>query len=258
VPTLTTPKSGLCSGGISSAVSGKGPWTWSCSGVNGGSAVGCVAPLAGTDVGSLPSMTTQSSMEAPAPSAAPSGSVTKRGLVTPHLPAGTLPALNSGASLPPAPGEQQAMDIPAQTPQLPADSQGVNPPPVRDLIQPAPALRSDDAGNVAPGNHFILDSDVATISFGHGAENYDTSVEPKLAKLASILQHNGGVRITLTAYADTKGSTPREARRLSLTRALAIRDYLASKGVASARIDVRALGANVPSGDPDRVDVKAN
>jgi outer membrane protein OmpA-like peptidoglycan-associated protein len=80
-----------------------------------------------------------------------------------------------------------------------------------------------------------------------------------LDKLASVLQSNGGVRITLTAYAAVGDSTsPREARRMSLTRALAVRDYLTSKGISSSRIDVRALGANVPSGDPDRVDVKAN
>ena len=41
-------------------------------------------------------------------------------------------------------------------------------------------------------------------------------------------------------------------------RALTVRDFLTNKGIASGRIDVRALGANVPSGDPDRVEVKAN
>ena len=60
------------------------------------------------------------------------------------------------------------------------------------------------------------------------------------------------MRITLTAYADTANNTSaREARRLSLSRALTIRDYLTAKGISSGRIDVRALGANVPSGDPE-------
>ncbi|MDD5587237.1 MAG: hypothetical protein PHY92_09870 [Alphaproteobacteria bacterium] len=45
---------------------------------------------------------------------------------------------------------------------------------------------------------------------------------------------------------------------MSLARALAVRDYLTNKGISSGRIDVRALGANVPSGDMDRVDVKVN
>ena len=46
------------------------------------------------------------------------------------------------------------------------------------------------------------------------------------------------------------------ARRLSLSRALQVRSYLIDQGVRSTRIDVRALGANVPSGPADRVDIK--
>jgi outer membrane protein OmpA-like peptidoglycan-associated protein len=150
------------------------------------------------------------------------------------------------------------MEAPSEAPQLPADTQGIPPPPERDMIKPAPALLTDDSGNILPGNHFVLDSGVSTVPFAHGSDNFANEVVPTLDKLAGILQQNGGVRITLTAYADNAGSTPREARRLSLSRALAIRDYLTSKGISSGRIDVRALGANVSSGDKDRVDVKAN
>ncbi len=258
VPTLTTPKSGLCSGGISSAVSGKGPWTWSCSGVNGGSAVGCVAPLAGGEVGSLPSMTTTlaANEDVPAPRAAPSAPVMKKGLVTPRMPSGSLPPLRTG-NLPPAPNAPM-MSAPAEAPQLSDSMESVTPPPVRDTLQPSPALKSDESGNVLPGNHFVLDSELSTISFAHSSDNYDPSVVPNLNKLVDVMSQNSSVRITLTAYADVNGTSPREARRLSLSRALAIRDYLTSKGISSSRIDVRALGANVASGPYDRVDVKAN
>lgn len=260
VPTLTTPRAGLCNAGISSAVSGKGPWTWSCSGVNGGSAVGCVAPLAGNDVGSLPSMTTQTStVEAPPPASEPVAKVTKKGLVTPRLPsASSLPPIKTGG-LPAASQTSTDMTVPAEPPQLPPETESVSPPPVRDMIQPAPALVSDTEGNVLPGNHFVLDDELTTIPFANGSDNYDTDSKETLDKLVGVLKKNGSVRITLTAYADSGGKvTPREARRLSLSRALAIRDYLSSKGISSGRIDVRALGANVPSGEPDRVDIKAN
>jgi outer membrane protein OmpA-like peptidoglycan-associated protein len=135
------------------------------------------------------------------------------------------------------------------------------PPPIRDTIRPSPALRPpgvDANGTVVPGNHFVLDEDVSTVPFSRGSENIDSSGTQTLDKLTSILRTNSGLRVTLTAYADGSGSTPREARRLSLTRALAIRDYLTSKGVASSRVDVRALGTNVQGGDSDRVDIKAN
>ena len=39
------PQADLCSVGQASNVNGGGPWTWSCSGVNGGSAVSCTAPI---------------------------------------------------------------------------------------------------------------------------------------------------------------------------------------------------------------------
>ncbi|MCH8925159.1 MAG: OmpA family protein [Proteobacteria bacterium] len=45
------------------------------------------------------------------------------------------------------------------------------------------------------------------------------------------------------------------ARRLSLSRALAVRAYLIEQGVRSTRMDVRALGDKVPDGPADRVDV---
>jgi len=134
---------------------------------------------------------------------------------------------------------------------------------VRDTIQPSPALNAPvviDANNApVAGNRFALEDDVSTVTFAHGSENIDNDAIAKLNKLINILQAHGNVRITLTAYAGIdSGTSPRDARRLSLTRALAIRDYLTSKNISSGRIDVRALGANVPSGDADRVDIKAN
>jgi hypothetical protein len=42
----TTPVANLCSAGTASAVSGTGPWTWSCGGSNGGTTASCSASLA--------------------------------------------------------------------------------------------------------------------------------------------------------------------------------------------------------------------
>lgn len=44
VPVLTKPTTGLCSIGSPSSVTGSGPWNWTCSGQNGGSAASCNAP----------------------------------------------------------------------------------------------------------------------------------------------------------------------------------------------------------------------
>jgi hypothetical protein len=42
----SAPASGLCSAGTASSVSGSGPWSWSCAGVNGGTTASCSASLA--------------------------------------------------------------------------------------------------------------------------------------------------------------------------------------------------------------------
>jgi hypothetical protein len=45
VATSTAPTTGLCSAGTASAVTGSGPWAWSCAGSNGGTTASCSAPL---------------------------------------------------------------------------------------------------------------------------------------------------------------------------------------------------------------------
>jgi outer membrane protein OmpA-like peptidoglycan-associated protein len=159
----------------------------------------------------------------------------------------------------PAPSET---DVPAVTPDLPADEQPLQPPPIRDTLKPSPALKPpaiDGQGQVIPVNHFVLPSDISTLPFELVSENIVNEVVPILDKLAALLAANGNVRITLTAYADNGANmSPRDARRLALARALVVRDYLTSKGISSGRIDVRALGANYFSGEGDRLDVTAN
>jgi outer membrane protein OmpA-like peptidoglycan-associated protein len=274
-PTLTTPQSGLCAAGISSAVSGQGPWTWSCSGTNGGGAVGCVAPLATSGGGPLPSIVTPARS---VPGQTPLPAKPAAALVTPKLPTGPLPPLETGSMppskpFPPAPEGQSApsetaadvspvMNPPSAAPQLPVDTSPLEPPPVRDTLQPSPALKPpaiDGEGKVVPGNRFVLADDLSTMPFVHGTENIGNDETPVLDRLVAVLKAHSDVRITLTAYAGLDpNSSPRDARRLSLARALAIRDYLTAKGVASGRIDVRALGANVVTGEADRVDIRAN
>jgi len=62
-------------------------------------------------------------------------------------------------------------------------------------------------------------------------------------------------RIELQAFGGTKGDKGSDARRLSLKRALAIRQVLIEDGVSADRIDVRAMGGVDDKGPADRVDV---
>ena len=64
-----------------------------------------------------------------------------------------------------------------------------------------------------------------------------------------------GARIELQAFGGAKGDKGSDARRLSLKRALAIRQVLIEDGVSADRIDVRAMGGVDDTGPADRVDV---
>jgi len=62
-------------------------------------------------------------------------------------------------------------------------------------------------------------------------------------------------RIQILAFGGARGDKSSDARRLSLKRALAIRQVLIDDGVSAERIDVRAMGGADDSGPTDRVDV---
>ena len=62
-------------------------------------------------------------------------------------------------------------------------------------------------------------------------------------------------RVELQAFGGNKGDKGSDARRLSLKRALAIRQVLIDDGVSPDRIDVRAMGGVDDTGPTDRVDV---
>jgi len=46
----TAPAAGLCGAGLATSVTGDGPWSWSCTGANGGATAACAATLQGTPV----------------------------------------------------------------------------------------------------------------------------------------------------------------------------------------------------------------
>ncbi|MEJ0067668.1 MAG: OmpA family protein [Pseudomonadota bacterium] len=67
----------------------------------------------------------------------------------------------------------------------------------------------------------------------------------------------GDGRIQLLAYADGTPESESQARRLSLSRALAVRSFLIEQGIRSTRVNVQALGIKTAGGPADRVDAMA-
>jgi outer membrane protein OmpA-like peptidoglycan-associated protein len=76
-----------------------------------------------------------------------------------------------------------------------------------------------------------------------------------LASDLNAAMSSPNARVELQAFGGVKGDKGSDARRLSLKRALSIRQVLIDDGVAPDRIDVRAMGGADDTGPADRVDV---
>jgi len=98
---------------------------------------------------------------------------------------------------------------------------------------------------------------LAQVHFAPQSADLPASVEADCAAaLATLSAHPDG-GLALIARGTGPLDDPIIARRLSLQRALAVRQYLLDHGVAVERIHVRALGQPAVGQDPDLLEVQA-
>ena len=136
----------------------------------------------------------------------------------------SAPSVVPPAPLPALPGEQPApppavTTVPAQTP-----SSVPLPPPVR-------------------------------LVFETGTTDLTAGNEAAVRNLAHAIPAPEGSSVNVVAYAAGKPDDPSTARRVSLSRGMAVRSVLMDSGVPSAQIYVRALGATPSDGPADRVEL---
>lgn len=81
------------------------------------------------------------------------------------------------------------------------------------------------------------------------------TVHAMAASLATKLARDSGARVQLMAYAGQRGEKSSDTRRLSVKRAVVVRQILIDDGIPVERIDVFALGGADDNGPLDRVDV---
>ncbi len=93
------------------------------------------------------------------------------------------------------------------------------------------------------------------LDFAPGSAKLSDKVRDQLAGLADRLSDKSEQRVQLMAFAEGGEEGASQARRLSLSRALAVRSFLINKGIRSTRMDVRALGDTATDGPLDRVDI---
>lgn len=160
---------------------------------------------------------------------------------TPAPEPATVPA---AVAPPPAPAPV-AESHPTPAPAEPAPQQTASAP----ATDPAPAAVSRPAAPAVSG------SALTTLSFS--SSQTDLSADARAALDASLAKLGSSGSVQVLAYASGDRDNPSKARRTSLSRALTVRTYLIDKGIASNRIDVRALGDQSQGGSADRVDLFA-
>lgn len=93
------------------------------------------------------------------------------------------------------------------------------------------------------------------IGFETDSAELDSAANAALTRVADALNENAELRLQIVAYATGSDANASQARRMSLSRALAVRSHLIDMGVRSTRMDVRALGNKFETGPGDRVDL---
>lgn len=147
---------------------------------------------------------------------------------------------------PPVPDEEPtpAAAVPPMVvtgpPIAPPLSSGTEPAQQQARLTPAPVATSN-------GNY--------TIPFEPDGAILSDASRNAMVTLSKQMNSDPAVSVQLLAYAEGDEDNASKARRLSLSRALAVRSFLIDQGVRSTRIEVRALGNKVPDGPADRVDV---
>jgi len=231
-----------------------------------------------------PPVTESSTSNAPTPLTKPTPAPEPEPTVAPAAPEPTPAPTTSPATetaevsdapvAPPAPVEENnAAPAPAapevapisDTPAPPAAPAPDTTQPATEMAEPAPAptvppAPAEEASippeTSAPAAMPATGGDEYSLGFAADSFELSAAARSQLDSVIATMGQDEDLRIQLQAYAQGDGANASKARRLSLSRALQVRSYLIDRGVRSTRIDVRALGANVPSGPADRVDIK--
>jgi len=168
----------------------------------------------------------------------------------PPAPAAAPPAPARMASAPPPPPPPTVMQAPSPVAPPPVQQAAPPPPPPAPVAAPAPAPQVA----AAPPAARAADGPLARLGFATGSAELDAAGKAALAPVIAELQRDANARLQLQAFAAGGDDQGGQARRLSLSRALAVRAQLIEQGIASTRMDVRALGRTT-EGPPDRVDL---
>jgi outer membrane protein OmpA-like peptidoglycan-associated protein len=162
-----------------------------------------------------------------------------------------------------SPQQAQPATPPKKTAAIAPPVRKAEPPPVPKVVPPAPKVekpvqKASLEPSRPPKPRAPAGNRKDSIAFAPNASDPSTTAVSAVRALAATLASSlgeGGARIQLMAYAGMRGEKSSDTRRLSLKRALVVRQLLIDDGVPAERIDVFALGGSDDDGPLDRVDV---
>jgi outer membrane protein OmpA-like peptidoglycan-associated protein len=168
------------------------------------------------------------------------------------------------------------LDAPAKPAITPAAAPEIKKaPPPAPVVEPAPKIAKVEAPKAPPpppapkaekkvateqaampaATAAIGPGQALRVTFTGEQTKLPTTAKDGLVALAKKMKGQENMRLQLMAYAGGPSLSSSLARRMSLSRALAVRSFLIESGVRSTRIDVRALGNKTTEEPINRVDL---
>lgn len=200
------------------------------------------------------------------PAAAPAAEVLSQAPILPEEPAISAATAEKDKPIATVEGgtinQPQPIEAPGAAPTAPAAASDQSPaaaPPGTPSAQDTTTLAAlaaelKPSGGLSPlGEALRGNSVVARMRFAPGSSELRADAKVTLDTLAERLLPLT-MRMHLVALSGPKGDNSSGARRLSLIRALRVREYLTAKGIARTRVIVSAFGG-APDGNSDRVDL---
>lgn len=147
----------------------------------------------------------------------------------------------------PDPVTLSSVTIPPEAPITPADKNDPVPPPQSAALTAAPPIVAPgDSASQISASIFIVDPGTAQLS---------PAAVAKLATVAKEMAQDTTARVEIRTFSPSKSRSESNARRLSLSRFLAVRDVLVQNGVGDDRIDGRPLVSPAGELNADRVEL---
>lgn len=153
------------------------------------------------------------------------------------------------------PEPEKPQQVKIRVPEPKSDSVWHAPAPQADRVAEDEAPAVDAALAAAPVVPVIDATSLVQLIFEPAQLITGEAQRLELDTLAQRMKDEPVLRIALNSYASPREGMLNEARRISLKRAMDVRNYLIGKGVAKERINVRALGDLATEEPKDRLDI---